>query len=121
MSIPAAEGTAEIRTPPVARVSEEKDPAVPAALQAGPQVRFGLQEGAQDDVVLQDKAEHLALSVPVRPGLEAALDFYDKKPRLWLTILMFLCMLSSYRPATTSSRYDESFFVGTSALRKLPR
>jgi hypothetical protein len=71
----AAKGTAEIRTPSVARVGEEEDPAVPAAREASPEVGFGPQEGAQEDVALKDEPQHLALSVPVRAELEAALDF----------------------------------------------
>ena len=85
----AAKGAAEIPTPPVPRVGEEEDTAVPAPLEARPQMGFGFQDGAQDEVVLKDKPAHLALSVPVPAEPEELLNFYDKKPRLSLTMLIF--------------------------------
>ena len=109
----AAKGAAEIPTAPVPRVGEEEDPAVPAPLEARPQMGFGFQDGAQDEIILEDKPAHFALAVPAQPGLEVPLDFYDKKPRLSLTMLILFCMLSSYRLATTSSRGVARAFLST--------
>ena len=89
MGLPAAKRTAEIRTPAVARVGEKEDPAVRAPAEASPEVGLGLQQGAQHEVVLKDEAASLALAVPGQAELKAALDFYDKKARVSLTMLIF--------------------------------
>jgi hypothetical protein len=51
-------------------------------------VHLGLQDRAQDEVVLKNEAASLAPTVPVWAELEAALDFYDKKARVSLTMLI---------------------------------
>ena len=73
---PAAKSTAKIRARTVARIGEEEDPAVPAALEAGPQVRLGSEQRPKDEVVLQDEPADLALVMPLPAELEAAPDFY---------------------------------------------
>jgi hypothetical protein len=101
----AAEGATEVVTPGVARVGDEEDPAVTAPSEKPPHLGLVPQDGAQDDVVIQYDRAHLAPAVPLRDGLEALLDFYEKKPRVSLTMLILLfSMLSSYQPATNSSR-----------------
>ena len=67
---------------------EEEDPAMPAALQAPPQVGMGSQNRPQDDIILKNKIADLAPVVPVRPELKMRLDPYGKKPRLSLMMLM---------------------------------
>jgi hypothetical protein len=117
VKVRAAEGAAEILTPRVARVRDEGDPAVPAPSEKPPRLRLVSQDGVQGDVVIQHEPAHLATGVPViiRGGLEALLDFYEKKPRVSFTILILLFdMLSSYQPATNSSRgRTKAFFIGT--------
>lgn len=87
MAISAAKGTAEILSPAVARIGEKENPAVRAALEARPELPLGSEDRAQDEVVLKREAASLAPAVPVRGGVEAALDFYDKKARVSLTML----------------------------------
>jgi hypothetical protein len=90
---------------------------MPAPSEKPPHLRPVSQDGVQDDVVIQHELVHLATGVPViiRGGLEALLDFYEKKPRVSFTILTLLfVMLSPYQPATNSSRgKTKAFFIGT--------
>ena len=89
-------------TPCVAGMGKEEDPAMPASGQAGPQARLGLQDGSQDNVELKDKTGHIVQAVPSQAELKMLLDFYDKKPRVSLTILVYCCMSLSYQTALTS-------------------
>ena len=112
----AAEGATEVLTRRVARVRDKEDPAVPAPGKKPPHLGLVSQDGAQDDVVIQDELAHLATGVPViiRGRLEALLDFYEKVPRVSFTMLMLLVTLSSYQPATNSSRgKTKAIFIGT--------
>ena len=77
----AAKGAAQVFTARVTRMSEEEDPAMPAALQASPQVGMGSQNRPQHDIILKDESADLALAVPVRPRLILPPDLYSKKPR----------------------------------------
>ncbi len=114
VKVRTAEGAAEVLTSRVARIRDEGDPAVPAPNEKLPYLRLVPQDGVKDDVVFQHEPAHLAAGVPViiRGGLKALLDFYEKKPRVSLTILILLfCMLSSYLPATNSSRGKTKAFL----------
>jgi hypothetical protein len=57
-------------------MSEEENPAMPATGQAWQQVRFGPQNGPQDEIVLQHESAHFALAVPIPAELEMLLDSY---------------------------------------------
>jgi hypothetical protein len=109
VKILAAKGAAEVFASRIARVGDEEDPAVPAPDKTPPKMRLVPQHSAQDEVVDRDESAHPALAVPVRAvplGLgEAPLDLYKKWLRLSLTMLiLYFVLLSSYQPATTSSR-----------------
>ena len=82
----------------------EKNPAVPAPGQARSYVGMGPKGDPQSDVVPQDQIPHLVLTVP--PGVERKkrLDFYEKKTSVSLRMVICLCMLSLYQPATSMSR-----------------
>ena len=105
MGLPAAERTAEISTAPVSRVGRKEDAAVPAAGQEGPQARFGLQNGPQDEIVLQDQIAYPRFPVPVRAELEMFLELYGKEARVSLMMLMYDSLMPlSYHTASTTSR-----------------
>lgn len=90
-----------------------------AALEAGPQLRSGFEQGPQDEVVLQDEPAHLQLVMPPRTELEETLDFYGKKARFSLMMLILFCTLPSYQAATTSSRGRAGAFFAGNAPRLL--
>jgi hypothetical protein len=105
MRLPAAKGTAQISTIPVSWIGGKKDAAMFAAGQERPQVRFGVQEGPQDEIELQDQAAYPRFTVPVRAELEMFLDFYGKEARVSLMMLMvFFEMPLSYHAASSWSR-----------------
>lgn len=62
-----------------------------------------------------DNSRSLQTAISEIPGLEALLDFYEKKPSVSFRILTLLfVMLSPYQPATNSSRgKTKAFFIGT--------
>lgn len=65
-------------------------------------MRLGLQDGPQDEIVLQDQVEYRWLTVPVRAELEMRLDLYGKKARVSLIMLMYSCMPLSYHTILSS-------------------
>ncbi len=85
---PAAKGAAQVFTARVTRMSKEEYPAMPATLQALPQMGMGSQNRPQHDIILKDEGAGLALTVPVRPKLKMPPDGYNKKPRFSLRMLM---------------------------------
>ena len=76
MGLLASESTTQIAAPSITGMSQEENPAVPAAGQASPQARFGPQNGPKDEIVLQHKSAYFALAVPAGAELEMLLDFY---------------------------------------------
>jgi len=96
--------------PSVARIGQEKDPAMPATGEAGPKVRVGIQNGPQDKIILQNESAHALLTVPSWIKLEMLLDFDSKKPRLSLKMLMDFCIASFYYMAPSGSRGRARFF-----------
>ena len=87
MSFPAAKGTAQVVSPRIARMSEEKNAAVPAPGQAGTQVRLGSQHRSQQPVILQNQGGYSAPSIPIMLELKMLLDPICKKPKLRLKML----------------------------------
>ena len=75
---------------------------MPAPGKERPQVRFGVQEGPQDEIELQDQVAYHRFTVPVRAELEMFLDFYGKEPRVSLMMLMLIWMSLSYRMTSSS-------------------
>jgi len=69
-------------------MGQEENAAMAATGQGSQQARFGPKNGSQDEIVLQHESAYLALAVPVPAELEMLLDFYGKKPRFSLMILM---------------------------------
>ena len=96
--------------PSVARIGQEKDPAMPATGEAGPKVRIGILNGPQEEIVLQNEITHSLPEVPSRVKLEMLLDFDSKKPRLSLKMLMDFCIASFYYMAPSGSRGRARFF-----------
>jgi hypothetical protein len=103
------------------RIRDEEDPAVPAPSEIPPDIPLVAKDGPQDDVVDPDEPTYIPPAVPVPPVPlrlgEAPLDLYEKNARLSLMILiLFFISLSSYQPATNSSRgRTRVFLTGTKA------
>jgi len=95
IGLAAAERAAQVLPASVPRVGDEKNPAVPAPAQARPHVRLPPEDGAHHKVVLQDQGAYLATAIPTAAKLESRVDSYSEKPRLSLTMLMFLFFMSS--------------------------
>jgi hypothetical protein len=85
--LPAAERTPQVATPGIAGVRQEENPAMPAAGQAGSQVRLGSQHRSQQPVIFQDQDSYRALTVPVGLELEMPCDRDCKKAKLELRML----------------------------------
>jgi hypothetical protein len=66
-------------------------------------VRFGVQDGPQDEIELQDQVSYHRFTVPVQAELEMFLDFYSKEPRVSLMMLMFILWMSLSYHMTSSS------------------
>jgi len=92
-------GTAQVPATGIAWIGEEEYAAMPASSQVSPQVRFRFQNGPEDKIVLQDKFPNLDSAVPIWEKLIILPDFYSKKPRVSLMMLIvliiFFCMSSS--------------------------
>jgi len=58
MSSPAAKGTTQVFATRITRMSQEKDPAIPAADQAAAQQRLGSEHRSQKYVILQNQSGH---------------------------------------------------------------
>ena len=103
VGFPAAKGATQVMATGVARVGQEENPAVPAAGQAGSQVRLGVQHRSQQHIILQHQRGHRAPAIPIRPELKILRDPDCKKPKLSLRMLMLKDMSPSYRIATPVS------------------
>jgi hypothetical protein len=99
-----AKGTTQIAASGVTGMGDEENPAMTAASQTLPQFWMGSQHRPQDEIILQYQVANVAAVVPVGPELEMLLDFYCKKPKLSLMILMELGMPLSYSIDTSVSR-----------------
>jgi hypothetical protein len=84
-------------------MGEEKDPAIPAVRQTSSQLRLASQNAPKGKIVLQDQMANFTPAVPVRSEREMLLDFYCKKPRFSLIILI-LGMSSLYSIGAAISR-----------------
>jgi len=91
---PASKGTAQVIALGVAGMGQKENPAMLTLGPASPQLRLGPEHGAKDEVVRQDQSSHFALAVPIWGKFEVFLDFYCKKPRFSLIVLMYLVMSS---------------------------
>ncbi len=99
-----AKRTAQIAASGVTGMGEEENPAMTAASPVSPHFRMGSQHRAQDEIILKHKVANFPAAVPSSPELEMLLDFYCKKPKLSLMILMDLGMPLSYSIDTSVSR-----------------
>src|SRR6516165_11406043 len=104
MSSPAAKGTTQIFATRITRMSQEKDPAIPAADQAAAQQWLGSEHRSQQHVILQNQSGHPLPSIPLRTKLEILRDPNCKKPMLSLKLLMFWKTTSSYLTDSLLSR-----------------
>ena len=95
---------------------------MPAAGPARPEVRPVRKHDPHGEIVLADEITHLAGSVPVRAELEMPVDFYGKKPRVSLMILMYLSIaLVLSHGLDFVEGYGKGFFVGlTSSPQSTP-
>ena len=100
----AAERTTQVFAAGIARMSEEKDAAMPAPAQARSQVRPGFENRSQEDIVLQDQSGNLIPAIPLRTKLEILRDLDCKKPKLSLRIVICCRTSSSYPSGTPVSR-----------------
>ena len=101
----AAEGTPHfVALLHIAGMSQKENAAVPASSPAEAQVRFGLQNRSQNDIIFQHQAGYLALTIPLGPKLKMLRDRYCKKPKLRLRMLTLNLMSPSYRTGTQLSR-----------------
>jgi hypothetical protein len=105
MSLPAAKGTAQVFATAITWMSQEKDPAMPAADQASAQQGPGSEHRSQKHVILPNQSGHPLPSIPLRTKLEILLDLNCKKPKLSLKMLTYWKLTtSSYLIDTLVSR-----------------
>jgi hypothetical protein len=104
MSAPAAKGTTQVFATGITRMSEEKDPAIPAPRQASSQQGLGSENRSQQHVILQNQSDHPLRSIPLRRTLEILRDLNCKKPRLSLKVLTYWKTPSSYPTGNRLSR-----------------
>ena len=90
VGLPAAKGTAQVPAPPIARIGEKEDAAVPTTGQAPAPVRLLAQERSQNLVVLQNWRPDLPPAIPVPGKLKLRCDRYCKKAKLSLRMLTLL-------------------------------
>ncbi len=110
VSFLAAKGTTQVFPTAITRMSQKKDPAVPASDQASSQERLGSQNRSQQHVILQHQSSHFPTSIPLRQKLEVLRDLSCQKPKIWLWMLTCLKTPSSCQSDTPVSRQDEDFF-----------
>lgn len=110
VSLSAAKRTAKIPATRVARMGEEKNPAMPATSTEALQGRLLLQHGPQDGIMIQDQVSQRALSVPVSPKLEMLLDSQYKNASVSLMMWRFVCMSPSYILAAPRSNSRTGIF-----------
>jgi len=81
MRLPAPEPTAQIVASRVSRIGKKQNPAMPAALQVGPQIGPLAQQRPNLGIVRPNQIARLAPAMPIRLELEMLLDFACYKPR----------------------------------------
>jgi hypothetical protein len=81
MRLPAPELAAQIVATGVTRIGEEENPAMPTALQVGPQIGPLAQQRPNLGIVRPNQIARLAPAMPIRLELEMLLDFACYKPR----------------------------------------
>jgi hypothetical protein len=84
----APKGTSQVFAPGVARVGQEKYPAVTATGETSSQLGLCSKNGLQDYVVLQYEISCCAFSIPSKLEMKMSLDSYSKKARFSLMMLM---------------------------------
>jgi hypothetical protein len=104
VSCPAAKGTTQVFAAGITRMSEKKDPAMPAPGQASSQQGLGSENRPQQYVIFQHQSCHPLPSIPLGRKLEILRDLNCKKPRLSLKMLMFWNTTSSYPTDSLLSR-----------------
>ena len=103
MRLPAPKPTPQILAAGITGIGEEENPAMPTALQVGPQIRTVSQQGSDLGIVRLHQITHSAVAAPIWLELEMRLDFDGYKPRFWLILLIVRCMSSSYSTDTAVS------------------
>jgi len=87
MGLFAAEGATQIFASAIARVGEEKNPAMPAPAQVGSQMRLGFKNRSQQLIILKHQTCYRALPIPAGIKLKTLRDPCCKKPKLSLKML----------------------------------
>jgi hypothetical protein len=80
LGLSATKRTPQVAPTGIARMGDEKDPAMPASSPTSPQRGPGSQDRSQERVILEDQHGHRVLAIPPPPELETLLDRYRKKP-----------------------------------------
>ena len=107
VSFLAAKRTSQVFPAAITRISEEKDPAMPAPDQASPQVGLDSQNRSQDHVILQNQSGDWIPAIPLWTEPEMLRDRDCKKPRLALWMLMYSKTPSSYLTDSLLSRMED--------------
>ena len=85
---------------------------MPAAGQERAEARFGLQDGPQGEIVLQDQFAYPRFPVPFRAEREMFLELYGKEARVSLMMLMYnFLMPLSYHTIPSMGMARALFFV----------
>jgi hypothetical protein len=79
--LPTPKPTSQILAAGITGIGEEENPAMPAALQVGPQIRPVSPQGPDLGIVRVHQITHSAGAAPIRLELEMRLDFDCYKPR----------------------------------------
>ena len=110
MVLPAAKLAAEILAAPVAGMSKEANPAVPAAYRAALQVRTIAQDGIQRELILTNKRTGAVVPMPILAKSKNFRDGYNKIVRFSVKMLIGFCITSSYSLDAKASRGKTRLF-----------
>jgi len=88
LGLSATKRTPQVAPTGIARMGDEKDPAMSAPRQTSPQFGPGSQDRSQERVIREHQPGHdRAFAIPPRPKLETLPDRYRKKPNAPLKLV----------------------------------
>lgn len=121
MMLTATEGTAQVLTTGIARMSKETNPTVAAANRAVRQIRTITQEGIQRELILTNKRTAAVILMPILVKRENLRDGYDKIAKFSVKILICFCISSSYSLDAKASRCRARIFYASIPKSQQPR
>ena len=115
----AAEGTTQIEPAPVARMRKEANPAVAAGHGALSPTRTIAQGRIERQLILTNKRKDAVVQMPILAKRKEFRDGDRKNERFSVTMLIVICMSSSYSLDAKASRGRARIFYA-SAMKRAP-